>query len=296
MAVNPLPPNDLYSRDKPGGAAPHRTIGAIMSESGRLTERDIKRVVAFQKKKGLRFGEAARGLGLASDEDIQRALAQQFNYPYVRGGESGASPMLISAYRPFDTAAESFRMLRSQLALRWFDHGHKTLAIGGPRAGCGASTMAANLAVSFAQLGERTLLLDANFRRPSQHLLFGVAADIGLADVLVGRTTVEKAVVRLAQLNGLAVLCAGPTPPNPHELLSSRALHYLIDLAQEYFDVVIFDTPPILEYADAQMISARAGAYVMVARRHQTRLADLEAAKARLAPAGATLLGAVVNE
>src|SRR5262245_40850071 len=106
MAINPDP-------DKNGAA--HRPIGSIMHDSGRLSERDIKRVVAFQKKKGLRFGEAARGLGLANDDDVQRALAQQFNYAYVRRGESGASPMLVSAYRPFDVASEAFRMLRSQL-------------------------------------------------------------------------------------------------------------------------------------------------------------------------------------
>lgn len=291
MAINPLPPPEAAA-----AGSDHRRLGELLAQERRLSARDIRRILAHQKKKGLRFGEAARDLGLVSSADVQRALAQQFNYAYMRRGESRASPILVSAYQPFDTAAESFRMLRSQLALRWFDHGHKTIAVGGPRSGVGTSTLAANLAVSFAQVGERTLLLDANFRRPSQHLLFGISADAGLADVLIGRASVEKAVVRLAQLNGLAILCAGPVPPNPHELLSSRALHYLIDLAHECFDVVIFDTPAMLEYADAQMISARAGAYVMVVRRHQTRFADVEATKARLAPAGATLLGAVIND
>lgn len=291
MAINPVP-------SPPGGRVvpTHRTIGELLAEAGKLTEHDIKRVVAFQRKKSLRFGEAARGLGLATDEDVQRALAQQFNYNYIRRGESGLSPMLVSAYQPFGLPAESFRVLRSQLALRWFDKGHKTLAVGSPRSRTGCSTLAANLAVSYAQLGERTLLLDANFRRPAQQQLFGISADVGLADVLVGRCSVEKAVVTIAQLNGLSVLCTGPAPPNPHELLSSRALHYLIDLAQECFDVVIFDTPPALEYADTQMIAARAGGYLLVARRDITRLADVEATKARLAPAGATLVGAVVND
>lgn len=290
MAINPLPP------PRQPASTSDRPTRKLIPEAGKLSGRDTQRILAHQKKKGLLFDEAAHDLGLAGDRDVPRALAQQFDHRYARHGESGASPMVISAHQPSDSAAESFRVLRTQLALRWFDHGHKTVAIGGPRSGAGSSTLAANLAVSFAQLGERTLLLDANFRRPSQHLLFGLSADAGLADVLLGRSKVDKAIVRLAQLNGLAVLCAGAVPPNPHELLSSRALHYLIDLAHECFDVVIFDTPPILEYADAQMISARAGAYVMVVRRHQTRFADVEATKARLAPAGATLLGAVVND
>jgi capsular exopolysaccharide synthesis family protein len=180
--------------------------------------------------------------------------------------------------------------------LRWFDQGHKTLAVGSARKGTGSSTMAANLAIAFAQLGERTLLLDANFRRPAQHALFGISADAGLTEVLLGRCNVEKAVVSIAQLNGLAVLCAGPLPPNPHELLSSRALQYLLDLAREIFDVVIIDSPPVLEYADAQMIAARAGGYLLVTRRHKSRMAEVEAAQQRLAPSNATIVGAIVND
>ena len=174
--------------------------------------------------------------------------------------------------------------------------GRKVLAVGAPRTGTGASTVAANLAVSFAQLGERTLLLDANFRNPAQHQLFGMSAETGLADVLLGRTSVDKSIVSIAQLNGLAVLCAGPVPPNPHELLSSRAMQYLLELAREIYDVVIIDAPPALEYADAQMIASRAGGYVLVTRRHRTRMADVTAVQERLEPAGATLLGAIVNE
>lgn len=289
MAINPIPASGAPDR-------PHQPIGELLSESARLSEHDVRRVLAYQRKKGLRFGEAARSLGLVTADDIQQALSRQFSYPYIRRGESGLHPMLVSAYQPFGPAAEAFRMLRSQLMLRWFDKGRKVLAVGSPRTGTGCSTLAANLAVSFAQLGERTLLLDANFRNPTQHELFGMSAESGLADVLLGRSSVEKSIVSIAQLNGLAVLCAGPIPPNPHELLSSRAMLYLLELAQEIYDIVILDAPPVLEYADAQMIAARAGGYVLVTRRHRTRFADIQAVKERLAPAGAVLLGAIVND
>lgn len=289
MAINPIPPGSDHTR-------PHQPIGELLAETARLSEHDVKRVLAYQRKRGLRFGEAARSLGLVTAEDIQQALSRQFSYPYIRRGESGLHPMLVSAYQPFGAGAEAFRMLRSQLMLRWFDKGRKVLAVGAPRAGTGASTLAANLAVSFAQLGERTLLLDANFRNPSQHELFGMSAETGLADVLLGRSSVDKSIVSIAQLNGLAVLCAGPIPPNPHELLSSRAMQYLLELAREIYDVVIIDAPPVLEYADAQMIASRAGGYLLVARRHRTRLGDVAAVQERLRPSGATMLGAVVNE
>ncbi|HEY6642236.1 chain length determinant protein tyrosine kinase EpsG [Povalibacter sp.] len=286
MAINPVGDSNRS----------HQPIGELLAQSARLTEHDIKRVLAHQRKRGLRFGEAARSLGLVTAEDIQQALSRQFSYPYIRRGESGLHPMLISAYQPFGPAAEAFRMLRSQLMLRWFDKGRKVLAVGAARTGTGCSTLAANLAVSFAQLGERTLLLDANFRNPAQHQLFGMSAETGLADVLLGRSSVEKSIVSIAQLNGLAVLCAGPIPPNPHELLSSRAMQYLLELASEIYDVVIVDAPPILEYADAQMIASRAGGYVLVTRRHRTRMNDVNAVQERLQPSGATLLGAIVNE
>ncbi len=296
MSVNPLPGQIPASAAAADPERTHRLIGELLAEAGRVTEHDIKRVIVVQRRKGLRFGEAARSLGLVSDDDVQQALARQFNYAYLRRGESSLHPMLVSAYQPFSIASESFRMLRSQLMLRWFNRGHKILAVGGPRSGAGASTLVANLAISFSQLGERTLLLDANFRRPAQHSLFGLSAEVGLADVLLGRSSVEKAIVSIAQLNGLAVLCAGPMPPNPHELLSSRALQYLLDLAREIYDVVILDTPPVLGYADAQMIAARANGYLLVTRRHRTRLNDVSAVQERLAPTGATLLGAVVND
>ncbi|HEY5809914.1 MAG TPA: chain length determinant protein tyrosine kinase EpsG [Povalibacter sp.] len=287
MAINPVSTESLR---------PHQPIGELLTQTARLTEHDVKRVLAYQRKRGLRFGEAARSLGLVTSEDIQHALSRQFSYPYIRRGESGMHPMLVSAYQPFGPAAEAFRMLRSQLMLRWFDKGRKVLAVGAPRTGTGASTVTANLAISFAQLGERTLLLDANFRNPAQHQLFGMSAETGLADVLLGRSSVDKSIVSIAQLNGLAVLCAGPVPPNPHELLSSRAMQYLLELAREIYDVVIIDAPPALEYADTQMIASRAGGYVLVTRRHRTRMADVAAVQERLEPSGAMLLGAIVND
>lgn len=281
----------------PGGEEHRRVrIGELLLKSGRITEIDVQRVIALQQKGNLRFGEAAVQLGLVSEDEVQRALARQFNYPYVRRGDSNLSPMLVTAYQPFDASAEVFRVLRSQLTLRWFDRGEKALAVGGARAGCGTSTLAANLAVSFAQLGERTLLIDANLRNPSQHWQFGVLADAGLADVLVGRCALEEAATEIEGIDRLAVLCAGPVPPNPHELLSGRPLLHLLEHAQKIFGVIIVDTPAALDYADAQMLCARTGAYLMVTRRNQTKLADVRAVTARLAPTGAMMLGAVVND
>jgi len=290
MAINPVSAADIQED------APRLMIGELLAEAGRLTEHDVKRVLVFQRKKNLRFGEAVQRLGLATDDDVQQALARQFNFPWLRRGEGGVHPLLISAYQPFSEAAEAFRILRGELMLRWFDRGHKTLAIGSAREGAGTSMVAANLAVSFAQLGERVLLIDANFRMPIQDELFGISAEMGLAAVLLGRIGLERAVVTIAELNGLAVLCAGPVPPNPHELLSGAAFRNLLEFAQDLFDVVLIDTPAILASGDGQMIAARAEGHLLVTRRHRTRVSDVEKVRERLAPGGTTLVGAIVND
>jgi receptor protein-tyrosine kinase len=274
----------------------HVPIGELLVSTGKINELDIARVIALQKQKKLRFGEAAQKMGLLSREDVERALAQQFDYPYVQQHESPFSPLLVAACDPFSTRAEAIRSLRSQLALRWFDDKRKTLVVAAPRSGGGSSVVAGNLAIAFAQLGERTLLIDANFRQPAQHSLFGLGTVEGLSGLLAGRNDFKDVLRNVEPFNSLAVLCAGPSPPNPHELLSTVGFSYLIETAPAAFDVVIVDAPPLLEYSDGQLITARGGGCLLVARRHQTSLADMEDAKQQLDPTGAAIVGAVLND
>jgi receptor protein-tyrosine kinase len=186
--------------------------------------------------------------------------------------------------------------LRSQLALRWFDDRRKTLTVAAARAGAGSSVVAANLAIAFAQLGERVLLIDANLRRPVQHTLFGIGAVEGLSGLLAGRSAFRDSLRVVEPFATLAILCAGATPPNPHELLSAVGFSYLIETAPAAFDIVIVDSPPLLEYSDGQLIAARSGGCLLVARRHQTSLTDIEDAKQQLEPTGAAVVGAVLND
>lgn len=271
-------------------------IGELLVSTGKLSELDVARVVALQKQKKLRFGEAAQEMGLLRAADVERALAQQFDYPYVGERGSAFSPLLVAACEPFGAKAEAVRGLRSQLVLRWFDDRRKTLAVAAPRAGAGSSVVAANLAIAFAQLGERVLLIDANLRRPVQQTLFGIGAVEGLSSLLAGRTAFRDSLRIVEPFGSLAVLCAGANPPNPHELLSAVGFSYLVETAPAAFDIVIIDAPPLLEYSDGQVIAARAGGCLLVARRHQTNLADMEDAKLQLEPTGAAIVGAVLND
>ncbi|RZL30450.1 MAG: chain length determinant protein tyrosine kinase EpsG, partial [Rubrivivax sp.] len=143
-------------------------MGALLLDAGKLTPEDFERVLRMQNETGIRFGEAAVRLGLVGEDDIQQVLARQFAYPYLQKGQAGLSPKLVAAYQPFSPQVEALRAIRSQLMLRWFARGRRALAIVGVDPDDGAALFAANLAIVFAQLGEQTLLVDANLRAPRQ--------------------------------------------------------------------------------------------------------------------------------
>jgi receptor protein-tyrosine kinase len=148
--------------------------------------------------------------------------------------------------------------------------------------------------VAFAQLGERTLLIDADWRAPRQDRIFGVGDAAGLAALLAGRAG-REALVPLTEYGALALLPAGAPPHNPQELLSRPALAQLLEQMRAEFDVVIFDTPPARPYADAQGVAYRAGQALVLARKHRTRLADAGAVVRQLAEAGTGVVGTVCN-
>ncbi|GEM_PF-6338423 len=203
----------------PQGRKPDSNIGRILLDMGKISAADAERILLMQKEKGMRFGEAAQALGLVTEADIEQVLAHQFDYPYLRPGQGGFSPELVAAYRPFDAQVEMLRGVRSQLMLRWFGSGRKTLAIASVNPDDGASMFTANLAVVFSQLGEKTLLVDANLRSPQQHRIFNLPSGQGLSDILADRAELD-AISRIAPFIDLSVLSAGTLPPNPQELLS----------------------------------------------------------------------------
>lgn len=271
------------------------TMGRILLDQGKITAQDAERILRLQKEQSLRFGEAAIQLGLISQADMQQALARQFDYPYLAAGEGGYSQALVAAYAPFSPQVESLRALRSQLMLRWFTAGNKALAMVGTNAGDGASYLAANLAVVFSQLGERTLLIDANLRSPGVSTLFNLGGRMGLSDVLADRADLSS-VVRIPAFVDLSVLPAGTTPPNPAELLSRNSLVDMLANLGESYDVILLDTPPASDSADFQTVAARAKGAVVTVRKNHTRLNDVAGIKAMLGAAGAEVVGAVVND
>lgn len=274
---------------------PRTRLGTRLLEKGALSEDDVRRIVDNQRELGMLFGEAAVSLGLLTQDDLQRALCEHYAYPYVEVGGSALDSLLVTAHKPFSTQAEAFRTLRSELLLRWFNDRQKVIAITVPRGEQTSSVVAANLAISFAQLGEKTLLIDANFRDSRQQELFGITDSPGLSSLLTGRSALADTLTTVKPFENLAVMTAGPAPPNPQELLGRVAFSYLIETAPAGFDIVVIDTPPILEFADAQRVASLARGCVLVTRRHHTAIADIELCKNQITPSGAKIVGTILT-
>jgi protein-tyrosine kinase len=191
--------------------------------------------------------------------------------------------------------AESLRMLRSQLMLRWFNNERHTLAILGANAHEGCSYVVANLSVLFAQLGMRTLLVDANLRAPKQHEIFNLKLSIGLSELLAVDANIEV-IPHAGPVENLSILCAGAIPSNPLELLSRKSFAQLINQVKTHFDVVLIDTSPAIVSADAQTVVAHCDGAMLVSRLNKTKLADLTEVKNQISITGAQIVGGVVNQ
>jgi len=275
-----------------------RSIGDIIASTRNLSAEQVERIAQYQRDNGVRFGEAAIAMGFASSDDVLFALAQQFHYPYAPEAQRKASPELVTLNQPFSYQAEAFRAIRPQLMARIFGDGSKerrALAVVSPEAGDGKSYFCANLAVVLAQLGGRTLLVDADLRGPRQHLVFNVPNEHGLSGVLSGRAE-NQVVQQIANVPNLFVLPAGVTPPNPLELVERPAFSLLLRELTSKFDHVIVDTPAMQYGADGEVIAARCGGALIVARKNQSKVNALQELVASLGDMSTVVAGVVVNE
>ncbi|MHB1144136.1 MAG: chain length determinant protein tyrosine kinase EpsG [Thiobacillus sp.] len=268
-------------------------IGKLLQDAGKLKPQDMEHVLKLQQEQNLRFGEAAQKLGLVTEADIRQALSHQFEYPTIPAAEAGLSPELTAATAPYSKEAEALRSVRSELLLRWFNEGRKTLGIVSARADEGASYLAANLAVLFAQMGRKVLLIDANMRQPRQHEIFNLGNGMGLSDILAERVpSVQVHTVKPFQT--LTVLPAGSPPPNPAELLARPAFGALLSGLETSYDIILVDTAPSQLSSDFQLVAARVGGMLIAARRNVSRVSPLTELKEKVILTGAQVVGAVI--
>lgn len=185
--------------------------------------------------------------------------------------ETGASTELVAAFQVKSPQAESLRGIRSRLHSAWSKtppvHG-RIAAIVSPDAKEGRSWFTANLAVAFCQLGERTLIIDGDLRSPRQHSLFGLKNDAGVSTLDFGDIPYQQTTLH----SELVLLPAGPPVPNPQEVIASAQFSEMLDRAAAEFDVVLIDSPPLVDFADAEILADRAGSALFVARRNVSRV------------------------
>lgn len=201
---------------------------------------------------------------------------------------------LVLAHSPYHPRSEQIRMLRTELLLRHEeDDGANVVAVLSPGTREGRSQLAAELAIAFAQLGQPTLLVDADLRRPQQHVLFNLDNSHGLSDALA-----QDEAPRFHDVTGLPalyVLAAGPPPHNPLELLSSRSFEVMASYWRSHFRFVVIDTPPVSQYADGLAVATIIGRILSLSRARHTRYRDTRDMMRRLAATQSRILGAVIN-
>lgn len=273
-----------------------RLLGELLVDAGTLTAAEVQRIIEEQAHTGQRFGEAARTLGLASSQEIEQALSRQFTCPRLAIGDRSLSPKIATAFRPFGPIGESMRSLRARLMMRWFDGSRrqKALAIVGVERGAGRSFFAANLAVMFAQSGERTLLIDANLKRPTQHLLFKLSNPRRRS----GSPSHSDVVKHLAHFDAfpeLSVLPAGALPQAAPGRIAADRFTGLLDHLAADFDAILVDTPAAAESGDAQLIAERTHGALLIARRDRTPPGQLAELDTSLQHAEVSLMGLVFN-
>lgn len=203
-------------------------------------------------------------------------------------------PAIISLSNPKSPEAEAYRTLRTNLQFSTVDHELQTILVTSTNASEGKSTTICNLAVSFAQIGKKVLIIDGDLRRPRLHTYLGLSNTTGISNVLTQNLPVQEA-MKEAMLD-IQVLTCGPIPPNPAELLNSNRLKELLNQLKQSFDIILIDTPPVGVVTDAAILSTLVDGTLMVVASHQTESDQAVRAMKLLQTVGAKVLGTVLTK
>jgi capsular exopolysaccharide synthesis family protein len=202
---------------------------------------------------------------------------------------------IISIKNPKSQAAEAFRTLRTNIQFSSLDEDLKTIVVSSTQPGEGKSTIVTNLAVTMAQSGKRVLLIDCDLSKPTIHKKLGISNQDGLTTLIAKEKSLEE-VISETSVHNFFVITSGPIPPNPAELLGSKKMRHLIEQLKEDFDVILFDTPPILAVTDAQILSTYCSGVVFVAGYSKAEKQALLRAQDLINKVGGKLLGVVINK
>ena len=201
--------------------------------------------------------------------------------------------MLILEAQPKSSISEKYRVLRTNIQYSSIDKEIKRILVTSSEPGEGKSTTAGNLALAYAQDGKKVLLMDCDLRKPSVHKTFKVSNTFGISDVILNRDKLKNAIIKRNE--NLDIITSGEAPPNPSEMLGSLAMTNLLNELNEYYDVIIIDSPPVHAVTDAQILSQKVDGVVLVVKAETTKKDSVIEAKNLLDKVGANILGVVLN-
>jgi capsular exopolysaccharide synthesis family protein len=200
---------------------------------------------------------------------------------------------LITLTDPRSPVSEAYRTLRTNLSFYSLDDPLRSLVVTSPAKNEGKSTTIANLAVTMAQSGRRTILVDCDLRRPGLHTLFGLNSEPGLTNLVLDE--VREPPLQRTSVENLWLLASGPKPPNPADLLGSKKVDQIIQALVEQADIVLFDAPPVIAVTDAAVLGAKVDGVLLVLNAGKTRREHAERAREVLERAKVRLIGAALT-
>lgn len=203
------------------------------------------------------------------------------------------STKLLTASSTF-AVKEAYNSIRTNLLFTQQGEKCPIFVVTSPTANNGKTINSANLAINFAQMGKKTLVIDADMRNPSLHKLFSLSSRNGLSEILAGLT--DNITVTKTDIENLSILTSGKIPPNPTELLSSPRMDKLLDFVKEHYDCVFIDTPPINIVTDATVFAQKATGYILIVKTDTTNIPELKTTVSTLQGINASILGFILND
>lgn len=234
---------------------------------------------------------------LRSADEIKRLVGLPILgvIPHIPGARSVTARGQIVRSEPMSDVAEAYRTVRTAIYFGVAGAQMKTLLVTSPAPGDGKTTLASNLAGAMAQAGNSVILLDCDFRKPTQHKVFEIDRKVGLSTVLAGNADIAEATQATA-IDGLSVVACGPIPANPSEILNSQGFLDLLDTLSKRYDMVVIDSPPVLPVTDARILAASVDGVLLALRAEKTTRSAATTARDQLTSVGGRVLGIVVND
>ncbi|HCK44161.1 MAG TPA: capsular biosynthesis protein [Ruminococcaceae bacterium] len=209
-------------------------------------------------------------------------------------GFSKSDPKKILCQNSPFAVKEAYNAIRTNLLFTQQGEKCPIFVVTSPTANNGKTINSINLAVSFAQMGKRTLLIDADMRNPTIHRMFSISVKNGLSEILAGLT--DNISVSKTDVENLSVLTAGKIPPNPAELLSSARMDKLLEFVKEHYDCVFIDTPPINLVTDSTIFAQKVTGYIVIVKTDTTNTHDVKTTVTNIEQIDGNILGFILND